>query len=409
MRGVLAVGPQGVGRVALLDGARDQLDRRTCPRAPSGRPAVGPYRRVEIGRVRPPGPPGGQGVAELRDQQRVECRRATAALSWKPSLSSILMRMGRWPGWASCQASCRRDSRRDPGSGTWCAVRPGSAAFSQLLLFPSGLLCETRHDCRTHWSRRRFEHAGAGVERVGEVPVLGLLVGVVHADPGGGVRRLGRGGRTRALRRRQTQCGGRRGDRHRARVPRPAGRGFPRVAHLPPPLPLPSHVGSSVREGRTGGREELRHIGVLRGQAATSSRAAAVIASASIPAWFSCSSGVPDPGMVRTASRTKRGAGRPSAKASATASPDTALGVVVLDGDQAARLLGGGLQERLGVHRLDRVEVDDAHGDALLRPSRSAAARLVDGDSGRDERHPVARSEAAAPWLPPTGNCSSGP
>src|SRR5690606_25568464 len=53
----------------------------------------------------------------------------------------------------------------------------------------------------------------------------------------------------------------------------------------------------------------------------TSSRPAAAIDPASMPAARNCSSGDADPGMSRTASRTRRGTGRPAAKASATAAP----------------------------------------------------------------------------------------
>ena len=171
---------------------------------------------------------------------------------------------------------------------------------------------------------------------------------------------------------------------------RPAGRGFPRVAHLPPPLPLPSHVGSSVREGRTGDREELRHIGVLRGQAATSLRAAAAIDSASIPAAAQ---------LLSRRRRARHGAAPPAAPARHRAAVRTnavrhgvaepALRPVVLHGDADSRSLGRlpcsvststGLTEYRSITRT---------GMPSAASMSAAAQRLVHRHAGRHDGDPV--------------------
>ena len=68
---------------------------------------------------------------------------------------------------------------------------------------------------------------------------------------------------------------------------------------------------------------------------------------------------------------------------------DAALGPVVLDGDDRAGLLGG-LDQRPGVDRLDRVEVDDPGRDAAAGELLGGGQRFVQGDAGADERDVVA-------------------
>ena len=73
---------------------------------------------------------------------------------------------------------------------------------------------------------------------------------------------------------------------------------------------------------------------------------------------------------------------------------EPALGPVILDRDDRARERA----QRLGVERLDRVEVDHARLDPLLRERVRRLQRLVDGDPRADDarrRRPRARPRAA--------------
>ena len=65
---------------------------------------------------------------------------------------------------------------------------------------------------------------------------------------------------------------------------------------------------------------------------------------------------------------------------------------MILDGDDRNRQRA----QRLGVDRLDRVEVDDAGGDAFLGQRVGGLERLVHGDPGRDHGHVVAVAQRAA-------------
>ena len=109
-----------------------------------------------------------------------------------------------------------------------------------------------------------------------------------------------------------------------------------------------------------------------------------------MPAWASNSAGVPEVGITRTASVTIRGRELLSANTSSTTSPDPALGVVVLDGDDHARRLGR-FDQGLLVDRLDpvieqptdivvRVETSTICG-TRTKSCRSGYDR-VDGDDG---------------------------
>ena len=69
---------------------------------------------------------------------------------------------------------------------------------------------------------------------------------------------------------------------------------------------------------------------------------------------------------------------------------------MVLDGDDPAGRLGRCLQ-RLGVDRLDRVEVDHAGVDSFLREHVRRAQRFVDRHAGADERHLVLVGRAHHP------------
>ncbi len=72
--------------------------------------------------------------------------------------------------------------------------------------------------------------------------------------------------------------------------------------------------------------------------------------------------------------------------------PETALGVVVLDGEQTAGVLGG-LAQGLDVDGLDRVQVDHPHLDALAIQHVGGGQRLLHGHPGGHDGQPVPAGE----------------
>ena len=81
---------------------------------------------------------------------------------------------------------------------------------------------------------------------------------------------------------------------------------------------------------------------------------------------------------------------------------ETALGMMVLgDDDPAARGIRG-LDQRVGVNRLDRVEVDDACVDAVERELIGCTQAFVQRDARTDQRDGIrwtgAQDLRAAGW-----------
>ncbi len=122
--------------------------------------------------------------------------------------------------------------------------------------------------------------------------------------------------------------------------------------------------------------------------------------------------GLAEPGIVRTARRTRRGTGRPSMNASRTASPRPPSSRWSSTVSRQPVLLGG-LAQGATVDGLDRVQVDHPDRDALAAERLGGGQRLVDGDARGDDGQPVLARRRAAPCCrrsgtPPWGRRSPG-
>ena len=91
----------------------------------------------------------------------------------------------------------------------------------------------------------------------------------------------------------------------------------------------------------------------------------------------SSSSGVPEPGISRTASLTTWARSSPVGQRLQHGVAEAALGRVVLDGDDRAAVARRGA-DGLGVDRLDRVGVEHARVHAVVRQPLGGLDRLVD-------------------------------
>ena len=93
---------------------------------------------------------------------------------------------------------------------------------------------------------------------------------------------------------------------------------------------------------------------------------ASTMASASILAAWSSSAGLPEPGILETASLTMVGAWSPTpTKGIQHSVAEAALEPVVFDDDQLAAAVLGGAVQGLFVYRLDGVGVNQTDGDAF--------------------------------------------